>query len=124
MKRDCLERLAKIKNKKSIIKTINFTNKFWREILIKSKRLKIRKCKITWAHRFWALKSSNKKFILNKILFRGGNYSLSFIYTKSGDPSDYYKLSKKFDFYFDNKIFELNYSNENAYGSIIYPNTL
>jgi hypothetical protein len=67
MKRDCLERLAKIKNKKSIIKTINFTNKFWREILIKSKRLKIRKCKITWAHRFWALKSSNKKFILNKI---------------------------------------------------------
>ena len=68
--------------------------------------------------------SFSQKFILNKILFRGGNYSLSFIYTRSGDPSDYYKLSKKFDFYFDNKIFESNYSDENAYGSIIYPNTL
>ena len=68
--------------------------------------------------------SFSQKFIINKIIFRGGNYSLSFIYTKSGDNSDYYKLSKKYAFYFDNKMFEINYLNENAYGSIIYPNTL
>ncbi len=68
--------------------------------------------------------SFSQKFIVNKVLFRGGNYSLSFIFTNNDDNKDYYKLPYNYSFYFENKLFESGYLNENIYGPIIYPNTI
>ena len=68
--------------------------------------------------------SFSQKFIVNKVLFRGGNYSLSFIFTNNEDNIDYYILSEKYEFYFENKEFDSAYLNEFIHGSIIYPNSI
>jgi ABC-type polysaccharide/polyol phosphate transport system ATPase subunit len=68
--------------------------------------------------------SFSQKFIVNKVLFRGGNYNLSFIFTNNDDNKDYYKLVEKYAFYFENKLIESDYLNEFIQGPIIYPNTI